>query len=260
MLGILVGVILFALILPILIVIPISFSSLGYFKFPLEGTSMRWYENFFSSSDWITGFGRSLLIAVISALVATIIGTLAALAINKLEFPGKKAFIGLMVAPMIIPVIIVGIALYHTFGPLGITDSYLGVIMGHSLIGIPMVFITMLGALGKVDSNLELAAMSMGSKPLGVFFKVILPTVKGGIISSSIFAFTTSLDEVVITVFLSGPSTRTLPVVMWENMRSSMDPTICAAATLLILLTLGIFFSKEIGSIFRERKIKEIEE
>lgn len=260
MLGFVVTLILFLLILPILIVIPISFSSLGYFKFPIPSTSLQWYENFFSSPNWITGFGRSIVIAIISAILATIIGTLGAMAIKKLDFPGKKVFMGLMVAPMIIPVIIVGIALYHTFGPLGLTDSYFGMIVGHALLGIPMVFITMVGALNKVDSNLELAAMGMGSKPLGVFFKVVLPNVKGGIMSGAIFAFTTSLDEVVITVFLSGPNTRTLPIVMWENMRSSMDPTICAAATLLIVLTLTIFFIKEIGEKLREKKLKKIEE
>ena len=236
----------FIMILPAVVIIPQAFTSLNYFKFPVEEFSMKWLEKFFDNEQWIVGLERSLAIAVISAVIATALGTMAALAMNKLEFKGKSAFMSIMIAPMVVPVVVVGVALYTTFAPIGLTNSFAGLVCAHTLLGIPMVFVTMLSGFANVNENLELAAMSMGSSPMGAFFKVTLPTVRSSLVSSVLFAFVTSLDEVVVTTFVSGANTKTLTMVMWENMRTNIDPTLAVAALFMIILTLGMYIIKEI--------------
>lgn len=236
----------FIMILPAIVIIPQAFTSLNYFKFPVEEMSTKWFDKFFENEQWIVGLERSLAIAVISAILATALGTMAALAMNKLEFKGKSLFMSIMIAPMVVPVVVVGVALYTTFAPIGLTNSFAGLIFAHTLLNIPMVFVTMLSGFANVNENLELAAMSMGSSPMGAFFKVTLPTVRSSLVSSVLFAFVTSLDEVVVTTFVSGANTKTLTMVMWENMRTNIDPTLAVAALFMIILTLGMYIIKEI--------------
>ncbi len=246
MLTLLVFVLLAVIILPALIVIPQSFTSLNYFTYPIPEFAMKWYDKFWENSEWVVGLTRSLVIAVIVAVIATVIGTLAAVAMQKLNFRGKGLFMGLMISPMVIPVVIIGVALYSTFSKIGLTNSFAGLVLAHTLLAIPMVFVTMSSGLSGVNSNLELAAMSMGSTPIGAFFKVVLPTVKPSLVSSILFSFVTSLDEVAASLFISGADTKTLPLVMWERLNTYMDPTIAVAATYLIILTLGTYIVKEI--------------
>ncbi len=239
-------VLIIVMILPAVVIIPQAFTSLNYFKFPVEETSFKWFEKFFDNEQWVVGLGRSMMIAVLAAVLATIIGTMGALAMNKLNFKGKSVFMSIMIAPMVVPVVVVGAALYTTFAPIGLTNSIPGLVFAHTLLGIPMVFVTMLSGFANVNENLELAAMSMGSSPVGAFFKVTLPTVKTSVVSSVLFAFVTSLDEVVVTTFVSGANTKTLTMVMWENMRTNIDPTLAVAALFMIILTLGMYIIKEV--------------
>lgn len=234
------------MILPAVVIIPQAFTSLNYFKFPVEETSFKWFEKFFDNEQWVVGLGRSMMIAVLAAVLATVIGTMGALAMNKINFKGKSVFMSIMIAPMVVPVVVVGAALYTTFAPIGLTNSIPGLVFAHTLLGIPMVFVTMLSGFANVNENLELAAMSMGSSPVGAFFKVTLPTVKTSLVSSILFAFVTSLDEVVVTTFVSGANTKTLTMVMWENMRTNIDPTLAVAALFMIILTLGMYIVKEV--------------
>ncbi|MFM1655151.1 ABC transporter permease [Brevibacillus sp. B_LB10_24] len=240
-LKIIVGLILFALIAPILVVIPLSFTSVSFFQFPPPGYSLKWYVSFLDNREWVEGLLRSLEVAFFTGILATVLGTMTAVAVTKLSFWGKKAFMALMVAPMIIPVIIVGIALYHSFAPLKLTNSLTGLVLGHTLLAIPIVFVTVTASLKGVDRNLELAAMGLGSTPVGAFFKVTLPLIRPAILSGALFAFITSLDEVVVSIFLSGAKTKTLPIVMWEYMRTQVNPTIAAVSTILIAGTVIIF-------------------
>lgn len=242
------------IILPAIIIIPEAFTSLNYFEFPVTEFSMRWFDKFWNNSDWILGLGRSLLLAVISGIIATAIGTLAALAMKKLRFPFKSAFMMMMVAPMIIPVVIIGASMYSVLAPIGLTNTLFGISLAHILLGIPMVFITMSSAFSGMNPNLELASMSMGASPLTTFFKVVMPTVKAPLVASFLFSFVTSMDEVAATLFLSGANTKTLTIVMWENMRTSIEPTIAVAATFLIIFTLGVYIIKEISEIISAKK------
>lgn len=255
MLVLIVFLILIIIILPAIVILPQSFTSLNYFTYPIPDYSLKWYEKFFANKEWIVGLERSLLIAVISAILATIIGTMAAVAIQKLSFKGKSVFMSLMIAPMVVPVIVTGVALYTTFSKIGLTNTIPGIVLAHTLLAIPMVFITMMSGLSNVNENLELAAMSMGASPIRTFFQVTLPTVKSSVTASMLFAFVTSLDEVVVTIFVSGANTKTLTMVMWENLRTTINPTLAVAATFLVVLTLGTYVTKEVIEVNSRNKI-----
>ncbi len=238
--------VLLVIILPALIIIPQSFTALNYFVYPIYDFSLKWYQKFFLNEQWITSLERSLLIAISVAVFATVIGTMAALAVNRLNFKGKNLFLNFMLMPMIVPVVIIGVSLYASFSKVGLNNTNLGLVMAHSLLAIPMAFLTMSAAFARFDRNLELAAMSMGAGPVKTFFGVTLPTVKNSVITAALLSFVTSLDEVVVTIFVSGANTKTLPMMMWENLRATIDPTIAVAATFLIILTLGMYFIKEL--------------
>ena len=196
MLTVIVFLLVFIIVLPAIIVIPQAFTSLNYFTYPIPEFVTKWIDKFWENSEWVVGLTRSLVIAVIVAVVATVLGTLAAVAMQKLEFKGKGLFMGLMISPMVIPVVIIGVALYSTFSKVGLTNTFTGLILTHTLLALPMVFVTMSSGLGGVNPNLELAAMSMGCSPAKAFIQVVLPVVKPSLISSVLFSFVTSLDEV----------------------------------------------------------------
>ena len=239
MLTVIVFLLVFIIVLPAIIVIPQAFTSLNYFTYPIPEFVTKWIDKFWENSEWVVGLTRSLVIAVIVAVVA-------AVAMQKLEFKGKGLFMGLMISPMVIPVVIIGVALYSTFSKVGLTNTFTGLILTHTLLALPMVFVTMSSGLGGVNPNLELAAMSMGCSPAKAFIQVVLPVVKPSLISSVLFSFVTSLDEVAASLFISGADTKTLPLVMWERLNTYMDPTIAVAAMYLIILTLGTYIVKEI--------------
>lgn len=240
-----VALILAVVILPALVMIPLSFTPLNYFVYPLPGFSLKWYERFLGNEQWVDALLRSIRVALSTAVIATVLGTMAAYAMAKLRLPCKNLIMNIMLVPMIVPVVIVGVAVYSSFAPLGLTNSEAGLILSHSLLAIPMVFITMLSGFLRLDPNLELAAKSLGSNPIGVFFKVQLPNVKTSLTASVLFSLVTSLDEVVVTIFVSGANTKTLPILMWENMRATIDPTLAVAAAFLIVFTVGLYFIKE---------------
>ncbi|TQR18727.1 ABC transporter permease [Psychrobacillus soli] len=248
-----VGLIIIVLISPILVVIPMSFSSSSFFEFPPPGYSLKWYASFFNNQEWVIGLLRSLFVALFTSILATILGIMASLTVTRLNFWGKKLFMTLMVAPMIIPVIITGVALYHSFAPLNLTNSFIGLILAHSVLAIPVVFVTVTASLKGMDRNLEWAALGLGSTPIGAFFKVTLPLIRPGVLSGALFAFIISLDEVVVTMFLAGSKTKTLPIAMWENLRIQVDPTMAAVSTILIVLTISLFVSQELVSARKAR-------
>ncbi|WP_042347455.1 ABC transporter permease [Bacillus massiliigorillae] len=254
-LRIVVFIIVVAMLAPILTIIPISFTSVSFFQFPPPDYSLKWYQAFMENSNWITTFVRSLEIALFTAILSTILGTMAACAVTRINFKAKPIFMALMIAPMIIPVIIVGISIYFFFSQNHLTDTIPGLVLAHSVLAIPMVFITVTSSLRGVDRNLELAAMGLGSTPIEAFFKITVPLIKPAILSGMLISFITSLDEPVISIFITGPSTKTLPVFMWENLRTQIDPTIAVASTVIIILTICAFLLQEIVSL-RASKLK----
>jgi len=233
----LVFLILAFLILPILVIIPLSFNADNFLMYPMSGFSLRWYEEFFTSPVWGRSVMNSLIVSPAATLLAMALGTLASVGLVRAEFPGKTALTAVLISPMIVPVVIIGVAMYLFFAPIGLTGSYTGLILAHAILGVPFVITTVTATLVGFDFNLVRAASSLGAGPITTFFRVTLPLVAPGILSGGIFAFATSFDEVVVTLFLAAPEQSTLPRQMFAGIRENISPTIAAAATILVIVS-----------------------
>jgi putative spermidine/putrescine transport system permease protein len=222
------------LVVPILVIVPLSFNEGSFLSYPLSGFSLRWYEEFLGSQEWMRALRNSLIIAPAATLLATALGTLAAVGLARGEFRGKGLVMAVLISPMIAPLVIVAVALYFFFAQMNLLNSYLGLVLAHAVLGVPFVVITVSATLQGYDRNLSRAAASLGAPPLFAFRKVMLPLIAPGVISGGLFAFATSFDEVVVTLFLASPAQRTLPMQMFGGIRENLNPTIAAAATLMI--------------------------
>jgi putative spermidine/putrescine transport system permease protein len=235
------GVVLAFLIAPVLAIIPLSFNAGSYFSYPMSGYSLRWYEKALLDPDWQRAFLNSLGIGAMATLVATILGTLAALGLSRPSFPWRSVIMPLLISPMIIPVVVVAVGFYLVFAPLGLTNSYAGVVLAHAALGTPFVVITVTASLLSFDRNLLRAAAGLGAASWTAFRRVTLPLVSPGVATGAIFAFATSFDEVVVILFIGGPAQRTVPRQMWSGIREAIDPSILAIATLLTVFAIALF-------------------
>ena len=229
------------LALPAFIVVPISFSDSQFLTFPTESYSTRWYEELFQDSVWLESALASLRVAIFSSLGATVLGVLAALALVRGRFPGRSALMGVLLAPLIVPYVIIGLAAYVTFLELGLTETTLGFVLVHLALGVPYVVINVSAGLLNVDPRLEMAARSLGAGPVTTFFKVTLPLIFPSVLTGAFFAFIISWDEVVAAIFLSGPNMTTLPVQMWSGIRIQIDPVVAAVSTLTLTISIAAF-------------------
>lgn len=234
------------LIVPILVIVPLSFNSSAFLSYPLSGFSLRWYQTFFSSQEWIGALGNSLLIAPLATLLATVLGVLAAMGLVRGEFRGKGLVMAILISPMVAPVVIIAVGMFFFFAKLSLLNSYIGLVLAHALLGVPFVVITVIAVLKNYDTSLSRAAASLGASPLLTFRKVTLPLIAPGVFSGALFAFATSFDEVVVTLFLASPRQRTLPIQMFAGIRENLDPTIAAAATLMIGASLILLIVMEV--------------
>jgi putative spermidine/putrescine transport system permease protein len=233
------------LLLPIFVIIPLSFSDSSFLVYPIPGWSLKWYENLFTSAEWVRAAQNSFIVAPAATLIATVLGTLAAVGLARVSFAGKGPLMSLLIAPMVVPIVVVGVSTYLFFAPLGLADSYAGLIMVHAALGAPFVLTTVLATLHGLDGNLVRASLSLGADPVTTFFRVTLPLIAPGVISGAVFAFATSFDEVVVTLFLAGPDQVTLPRQMFTGIRENITPTIAAVATLLVLFTTSLLLALE---------------
>lgn len=234
------------LIVPVLTIVPLSFNASSFLSYPLSGFSLRWYHTFFHSQEWLGALGNSLLIAPLATLLATALGVLAAMGLVRGEFRGKGVVMAIIISPMVAPVVIIAVGMFFFFARLSLLNSYLGLVLAHALLGVPFVVITVVAVLKSYDTNLSRAAASLGASPLVVFRKVTLPLIAPGVFSGALFAFAASFDEVVVTLFLASPSQRTLPIQMFAGIRENLDPTIAAAASLMIGASLALLIVMEI--------------
>jgi putative spermidine/putrescine transport system permease protein len=225
------------LILPILIIVPLSFSSGTFLTFPLPGLSLRWYEEFFTSAPWQLSLRNSLIVASATTALATFLGTLAALGLTRARLPGQTLLMGLIVSPMVVPLVIVAVGVYFAYAPFGLTSSLLGLTLAHTALAAPFVVITVSATLQGFDPNQARAGASLGASPVVVFRRIILPLILPGVISGALFAFVTSFDEVVVALFVTGPAERTLPRQMFNGIRENISPVIAAAASFVILVS-----------------------
>jgi putative spermidine/putrescine transport system permease protein len=232
------------LVLPIFVIIPISFSSAKFLQFPPEGFSFQWYAEYFGGRNWTFATLRSFQVGVLTMIMATILGTLASLAIVRGRFKGKRLIYGIILSPLIIPVIITSVSVYYFFSKLHLVGTLWGLVLAHTVLAIPFVVVNVTATLQGFDMTLERAALSLGANRLVTFMRVTLPLIWPGIVSGALFAFITSFDEVVVAIFLTG-SKPTLPKQMWDGIRVSINPTISAVASLLIVFSILLLFSLE---------------
>ncbi|MCZ6743370.1 MAG: ABC transporter permease [Alphaproteobacteria bacterium] len=239
------GLVFTFLMAPVLVIIPLSFNAEPYFTYPLAGISMRWYEDFFDTMVWQLALKNSLIIGAAATVLATVLGTITALGLSGANFPLKPVVIGLLISPMMVPIVIVGVGLYFFYARIGLVNSYLGMITAHTTLAIPFVVITVTATLAGFDATLARAGASLGAGPARVFFTITLPLILPGVISGALFAFVTSFDEVVVALFLAGSEHRTLPRQMWAGIREQISPTITAVATMLIVFSVLLMIVME---------------
>lgn len=231
------------LIAPILTIIPLSFNAEPFFTYPMAGLSMRWYTEFFTSEVWQLSLRNSIIVAVVSTTLATVLGTLAALGIARPKCPYRGTIMGILISPMIVPIIITAVGTYYFFASVGLLNTLTGLILAHTALGAPFVVITVTATLSGFNQTLMRAASSLGANPLVAFFKIMLPLIAPGVASGALFAFATSFDEVIVALFITGSQQRTLPRQMWSGVRENLSPTILAVATILILFSIAFLIT-----------------
>lgn len=240
-----VAVLLF-LILPVLIIIPLSFNAGSFLSYPISGLSLRWYQTFFHSQEWMGALANSLMIAPLATLLATILGVMASVGLVRGDFRGKNLMMAIIISPMIAPVVIIAVGMFFFYAKVSLLNSYTGLVIAHAILGVPFVVITVTAVLKNFDNRLTNAAVSLGASPLLSFRKITLPLIAPGVFSGALFAFASSFDEVVVTLFLASPRQRTLPIQMFAGIRENLDPTIAAAATIMIGASLALLIVVEI--------------
>ena len=257
------GIIFIFLIMPILVVMPLSFNSQDFFtftpemlKFEPEGYSLKHYRDFFTNNEWQRSFKNSLLIAPVATLVSVSLGTLAAIGLSQRHVPFKRAIMAILISPMIVPLIISATGMFFFYSHVGnfLEDrigldknfvGYVKVILAHSVLGIPFVIITVTATLVGFDSSLTRAAANMGANPVKTFFKIQMPLILPGVISGGLFAFITSFDEVVVVMFVGSTNQKTLPWQMFTGLREQISPTILAVATILVAISIALLITLE---------------
>lgn len=241
------------LILPLIVIVPLSFNAEPYFtftegmlRFDSEAYSLRWYRSIIENPEWRTAIGNSFLIGICATFVATVLGTLAALGLNHPKCPMRDAISALLISPMVTPVIIVAVGVFFFYSTLGLGQTHVGLILAHAMLGAPFVVITVTATLAGFDRTLLRAAASLGASPLTAFRRVQLPIISPGVFTGALFAFAASFDEVVIVLFLGGVDQRTIPRQMWSGIREEISPTILAIATLLIVFAILVLVAVEL--------------
>lgn len=222
------------LIAPMLVVFPLSFSGDPSFQFPPRSWSTRWYESFFTNSQWTDALGNSAVIGTLVAIIATILGTTAALAINRSTSRLAGTVQTLMLTPLIVPPIIAGAGIYTFFLQTDLVGTISGFVLVHVTLALPLVVIAVNASLSGYDRSLELAAASLGAGRLTTFVTVTVPLILPGMLAGIVFAFVTSFDEVIVSQFMVSPSLQTLPIMMYTSVTRTTDPTIAAAAALVL--------------------------
>jgi putative spermidine/putrescine transport system permease protein len=208
--------------------------------------SLRWFRDLFTNEVWLHAIFNSVLTATLATLLATTLGTLAAVGLNHHNLPGKRLLMAVLVSPMIVPVVVLAVGSYLFFSKLGIANNLLGIVLVHAVLGMPFVVITVTATLGGFDMNLMRAARGLGASQIEAFRRIMLPLVWPGVLSGALFAFATSFDEVVVVLFLGGPEQTTLPRQMWTGLREQLSPTILSAAFMLILFAIAMLLTLEL--------------
>jgi putative spermidine/putrescine transport system permease protein len=247
------GLVLFFLIAPIVVLIPLSFNAEPYFTFTqgmltfkASAFSTRWYQDIIKNPQWIFSIKNSVIIGFFATIFATFFGTLAAWGLSRRQTPFRVPLMGLLISPMIVPLIITAAGMFFFYSKVGLAQTYPGLILAHTVLGIPFVIITVTATLMGFDQDLIRASASLGANPVTTFRKVVMPLILPGVISGALFALVTSFDEIVVVLFLSGFEQRTIPRQMWVGIREQISPTILAVATVLIAVAIALLTTVEL--------------
>lgn len=231
------GVVMLLLVVPTLIVIPMSFSDSQYLEFPPENWSLRWYRNYFGSPEWMQATATSLKAAFLTMLVATPVGVVAAYGLHCCGVRFVKVAYLALITPMMVPVVLVAIGAFYIFVKLSLLYTLTGLVLAHSVLALPLVIIVTGSALKSYDMNQELAARSLGAPRWQAFLTITVPQIRFAIVTAALLAFLTSFDEVVVAMFISGGDNPTLTRNMFNALRDQIDPTIAAISTIMIIIT-----------------------
>ncbi len=231
------------LAVPAFFMVPVSSTSEGFIDWPPKGFSLKWYRTYLESPQWMAATVRSLVVGLVSATLAMLIGVPAAFALARRTFAGKTAALGLILSPLIIPRMIVAVALFYLYARIGLVGSSVGLVLGHTVLAIPFVVVTVMAVLKNYDERLDQAASSLGASPLRTLYHVTLPLIQAGLVAAFLFAFVTSFDELTIALFVTAGLTTTLPKQMWDDALLKVTPTLAAVSTVLIVfvaITIGL--------------------
>ena len=246
------GLIFAFLVAPILVIVPLSFNAEPYFtftegmlRFDTEAYSLRWYRQVLTDGAWARGLANSLFIGLAATVLATALGTLAALGLSSRAMPARHFVMGLLISPMVTPLIISAAGMFFFYSTLGLSQTHLGLVLAHAALGTPFVVITVTATLTAFDANLTRAAASLGAGPVTTFRRVQLPLIAPGVVSGALFAFATSFDEVVVVLFMAGENQRTIPRQMWAGIREQISPAMLAVATFLIVFAVLLLCTVE---------------
>jgi mannopine transport system permease protein len=247
------ALILFFLILPTLIVLPMSVGTAAYIQFPPKGLTLRWYLDYFRDPDWMAATWFSVKIALATTVAATAIGTLAAIAFVRGRLPGSELIQALSLSPLVIPHIVIAVGLYLVFAPVGLTGNFAGFLIAHTMLSVPYVVITVTAALRGFDPQLELAALNCGATRVRAFFTVVLPNILPGVAAGGVFAFLNSFDEATVAYFISGIDGKTIPRKLFEDIDFNLTPVIAAVSSVMVIVSLALMGGIEASRRHRSR-------
>ena len=243
------------LIAPLFVIFPLSFSadeflvfSDGMKRLDPDAFSTRWYKDMVwgTKNPWGLAAKNSFIVAFFATIGSVILGTVAALGLSSRHMPYKGIIMAILISPMIVPLIISGVAIFFFMAKVGLAATHTGIILAHIILGTPFVVITVTATLSGFDHSVTRAAASLGSTPYNTFMKITLPLITPGVVSGALFAFVTSFDEVVVVLFLAGLDNTTIPIQMWIGLREQLSPTILAVATCLIIMSTLILVTAEL--------------
>jgi putative spermidine/putrescine transport system permease protein len=226
------------MIVPMVLIFVISFSSSALLSFPPPGFSLRWYENLFTRAEWLHSLNISIKIMALSAPISTLLGVGAALGLARASSSVLVTVRALLMAPLIVPTIITAAGIYLAFAAWGLVGTMAGIVIAHVVLSVPYVLVTVSAALQSLDGHLEQAAMTLGASPYVAFRRITLPLILPGVLSGLLFSAVLSFDELLVSLFLGTPQLRTVPVQMWSNVMGDIDPAISALACIILLVSL----------------------
>ncbi|NTA50024.1 ABC transporter permease [Agrobacterium tumefaciens] len=238
------------LLMPLIAILPLSFSSSSLLQLPPPGYSLRWYEAYLLDPHWMSATLNSVIVGSITALVSVILGTGAAYGLSQSKWKGKAVLQALILSPLLVPVIVIAVATYSVFSRFGLNGTFAGLVISHTIVTFPYTVVVISAALERFDPRLAQMAVSLGATPFKAFVYVTFPIIRAGIIVALLFAFLNSFDELVLSTFIAGPETTTLPKRLWDGIRFELSPVIAAVSSLLILLSCAII---GLAEIFKHR-------